>query len=79
MKSTSLRPQRTMPVMTATTAICAAVAALYAPATHASSHREAPFITTAPKVDASDFYMFNSYEAGRGAYVTLIEIGRAHV
>ena len=72
MKSTSLRPQRTMPVMTATTAICAAVAALYAPATHASSHREAPFITTAPKVDASDFYMFNSYEAGRGAFVTLI-------
>ncbi len=39
---------------------------------HASSHREAPFITTSPKVDASDFYMFNSYEAGRSAYVTLI-------
>ena len=30
----------------------------------ASSHREAPFITTAPKVDGTDFYMFNSYEAG---------------
>ena len=26
----------------------------------ASSHREAPFITTQPKVDATDFYMFNS-------------------
>jgi hypothetical protein len=38
----------------------------------ASSHREAPFITTSPKVDASDFYMFNSYEAGRAGYVTLI-------
>ncbi len=38
----------------------------------ASSHREAPFITTAPKVDASDFYMFNSYEAGRSDFVTLI-------
>lgn len=38
----------------------------------ASSHREAPFITTAPKVDASDFYMFLSYEAGRSDYVTLI-------
>lgn len=38
----------------------------------ASSHREAPFITTAPKVDATDFYMFRSYEAGRGDYVTLI-------
>ncbi len=38
----------------------------------ASSHREAPFITTSPKVDASDFYMFLSYEAGRSDYVTLI-------
>jgi hypothetical protein len=38
----------------------------------ASSHREAPFITTAPKVDATDFYMFRSYEAGRADYVTLI-------
>jgi hypothetical protein len=38
----------------------------------ASSHREAPFITTAPKVDGTDFYMFNSYEAGKGSNVTLI-------
>src|SRR5471030_3427906 len=38
----------------------------------ASSHREAPFITTSPKVDASDFYMFNSYEAGRTGFVTLV-------
>ncbi|MDB6063365.1 MAG: hypothetical protein JWM78_3468 [Verrucomicrobiaceae bacterium] len=38
----------------------------------ASSHREAPFITSLPKVDASDFYMFRSYEANRSAYVTLI-------
>jgi hypothetical protein len=38
----------------------------------ASSHREAPFITTHPKVDGSDFYMFRSYEAGRSGYVTLI-------
>lgn len=38
----------------------------------ASSHREAPFITTVPKVDATDFYMFRSYEPGRGDYVTLI-------
>ncbi len=45
----------------------------------ASSHREAPFITTQPKVDATDFYMFNSYEGvdangagGRAGYVTLI-------
>ncbi len=38
----------------------------------ASSHREAPFITEMPKVDATDFYMFRSYEAGREGYVTLV-------
>lgn len=38
----------------------------------ASSHREAPFITTRPKVDGTDFYMFRSYESGRSGYVTLI-------
>ena len=38
----------------------------------ASSHREAPFITTSPKVDGTDFYMFNSYEAGKAGNVTLI-------
>ena len=38
----------------------------------ASSHREAPFITKNPKVDATDFYMFKSYEPGREGYVTLI-------
>ena len=38
----------------------------------ASSHREAPFITTQPKVDGTDFYLFNSYEAGRAGFVTLV-------
>jgi hypothetical protein len=38
----------------------------------ASSHREAPFITTSPKVDGTDFYLFNSYEPGRAGYVTII-------
>ena len=38
----------------------------------ASSHREAPAITGTPKLDATDFYLFNSYEAGRTNYVTLI-------
>src|SRR5215475_14723190 len=38
----------------------------------ASSHREAPFITKNPKVDGTDFYMFNSYETGRAGYVTLL-------
>jgi hypothetical protein len=38
----------------------------------ASSHREAPSITTTPKVDGTDFYMFNSYEPGRTGFVTMI-------
>ncbi len=38
----------------------------------ASSHREAPNITKLPKVDATDFYMFRSYETGREGFVTLI-------
>ncbi|MBH9576615.1 DUF4331 domain-containing protein [Inhella proteolytica] len=48
------------------------LAALVTPAAQASSHREAPFITTAPKVDGTDFYLFRSYEPGREGYVTLI-------
>ncbi|MEO7853446.1 MAG: DUF4331 domain-containing protein [Rubrivivax sp.] len=54
-------------------ALCAAAAA------YASSHREAPFIASQPKVDGTDFYMFNSYEGvaangsgGRAGYVTMI-------
>lgn len=41
-------------------------------AAQASSHREAPFIATSPKLDGTDFYMFRSYEPGRSGYVTLI-------
>ncbi len=51
--------------------VAAATLAL-AGAAHASSHREAPFISSQAKVDASDFYLFNSYETGRSDYVTLI-------
>ncbi|MBI5276587.1 MAG: DUF4331 domain-containing protein [Burkholderiales bacterium] len=63
----------TSAVAVAAGALCAASLSL------ASSHREAPFITTVPKVDATDFYMFRSYEGvaangsgGRSDYVTLI-------
>ena len=52
-------------------AVCALTGLVSLP-TLASSHREAPFITRMPKVDASDFYMFRSYEADRSGYVTLI-------
>ncbi len=47
----------------------AAIAALPA---LASSHREAPLITSTPKIDCADFYAFNSYETGRTNYVTLV-------
>ncbi len=47
-------------------------AAIVASGASASSHREAPFITHAPKVDGSDFYMFRSYGNESDATVTLI-------
>ncbi|WP_394210876.1 DUF4331 domain-containing protein [Psychrobacter piscatorii] len=56
----------------ATKALIAAMALCVSASAVASSHREAPSITKTPKVDASDFYMFNSYEANRGDYVTII-------
>ena len=62
-----MRPSlfKTAPVLTAALlALCGTAGA--------SSHREAPFITTVPKVDATDFYMFRSYEPERSAYTTLI-------
>ena len=60
-------------------AVLATTASLLIQPVQASSHREAPFITTVPKVDGTDFYMFMSYEGvddkgagGRAGYVTLI-------
>jgi hypothetical protein len=38
----------------------------------ASSHREAPFIAKNPKTDATDLYVFRSYELGREGYVTFL-------
>jgi len=37
-----------------------------------SSHREAPNISRSPTLDATDLYVFNSYEAGRAGYVTIL-------
>jgi hypothetical protein len=54
-------------VLAAGILLCAAASGV-----HASSHREAPLIATMPKVDGTDFYMFNSYEPNRLGYVTLI-------
>jgi hypothetical protein len=53
-------------------AAAATLATLVVNTAMASSHREAPFITEHPKVDGTDFYAFNSYEAGRLGSVTLI-------
>ena len=43
-----------------------------APGAFASSHREAPQIAGMPRLDGTDFYMFNSYETGREDFVTFI-------
>ena len=52
--------------------LAGAIAAALPVVALASSHREAPNITRMPTVDSTDFYLFNSYEAGRSDYVTLI-------
>jgi Domain of unknown function (DUF4331) len=52
-------------------ALASALCAMSAPSL-ASSHREAPYIAGHPKLDGTDFYMFNSYESGRTGYTTLI-------
>jgi len=61
-------------VFTCLSAVALATALAPNPATPSklSSHREAPAITESPKVDATDFYMFTSYEPGRSDYVTLV-------
>ena len=43
-----------------------------APAVWSSSHAEGPFLSMMPSVDATDLYMFRSYEAGRADYVTIL-------
>jgi hypothetical protein len=68
---TTMSPTRARMLPIAAAALAAAAGAVFSPA-HASSHREAPYITTQPKVDGTDFYMFSSYETGRAGYVTLI-------
>jgi hypothetical protein len=60
------RPLHFLRQATGTLALCLALPAF------ASSHREAPGITRHPKLDATDFYMFRSYESGRDQYVTIV-------
>lgn len=63
MRETLVRSGTTVLLVTAAAAMTAA---------HASSHREAPYIAGAPKVDATDLYLFRSYETGREGFVTVI-------
>jgi hypothetical protein len=54
-------------------ALTGAVLSLFATVgAQASSHREGPFIAGQPKVDATDLYMFRSYETGRQNFVTIL-------
>ncbi|MDB5947658.1 MAG: hypothetical protein JWQ33_2684, partial [Ramlibacter sp.] len=53
-------------------AILAATVAGTAGLSMASSHREGPYITSQPKVDGTDLYMFRSYESGRDGFVTIL-------
>ncbi len=55
-----------------TTLLATALAGAFTLPAVASSHKEAPYIAGAPKVDGTDFYMFRSYEGGRQDYVTLV-------
>ena len=57
---------------TQTCLAAAAIAALLPFSALASSHREAPNIARFPTVDSTDFYLFNSYQADRAGYVTLL-------
>lgn len=59
--------------MTPRISACAAAALLaLTGASMASSHREAPFISSQPQVDATDLYMFRSYEPNRQDFVTIL-------
>ena len=53
-------------------AILAVATACAAGVSLASSHREGPYITSMPKVDGTDLYMFRSYESGRQDFVTIL-------
>ena len=52
--------------------VAAALAVGLSGPTIASSHREAPFIAGQPQLDATDFYMFRSYEPSREGFVTIV-------
>ena len=70
MSTSGHNPSRRVHVIGALGIVLTAVASVTT--AYASSHREAPSITGQPKVDATDFYMFRSYETGRQDFVTIL-------
>ena len=71
MKPCPIAPTRTAQAA-ATLALSLSALLVASSAAWASSHREAPYIAGQPKVDATDLYMFRSYETGREGYVTIL-------
>ncbi len=61
-----------MKILSLRTGLVIAACATASVGLQASSHREAPLVTETPKLDGTDFYMFNSYEPGRENYVTFV-------
>ncbi len=69
MKTKPMPSTRLLPIIGALAAVYGLSSAVPA---YASSHREAPSIGGSSRVDATDFYMFNSYETGRDAFVSIM-------
>ncbi|MFK7831043.1 MAG: DUF4331 domain-containing protein [Congregibacter sp.] len=75
MKKTALYAMRDLPIRSLSkpkTVAAGLLICLHAAMVAGSSHREAPFIAKLPQVDATDFYLFSSYEPGRVGYVTFL-------
>ena len=65
------RFDRSLTTTLAQTGVAVAIMAI-TPLAWSSSHREAPSIAMNPSVDATDLYMFRSYETGRAGFVTIL-------
>ena len=70
--TTTLFKRRTLAEAARNLGISLAIGLTASPLALASSHREAPFISSQPTVDATDLYLFRSYQTGRQDFVTLI-------
>ncbi len=71
MKSFKVRVSLLM-ALSLTAGTCLAIAPSMATSMVPSSHREAAGVCETPKVDATDFYMFRSYEPARESFVTIV-------